>query len=130
MDGEKRKFEIRIQGKPYMIVSTEEDEYVQRVALNVDKTMSEISRANPMLSTAMSGVLAALNISDEYYKTLADCNNLRAQVLRYTDEAKTERLAQDKLKADFDRQAAELHKLQIELAKRDTEIRELKKRLG
>ena len=52
----------------YTIVSNESEEYVQRVALLVNKKISEVKSQNSHLSTAMLAVMAAMNLADELFK--------------------------------------------------------------
>ena len=68
---ENHKYEVKINGVEYVLISNESEEYVQRVALLVNKKMNQIMEVNPQLSTAMSAVLTSLNLADEYLKNEA-----------------------------------------------------------
>ena len=83
---EKRKVNIRIQGKDYVIVSADSEEYIRQVAFLVEKKVEEVSEAAPQLSTAMNAVLVALNIADDFMKSEKSCDNLRQQVADYLEE--------------------------------------------
>ncbi len=119
---EGKKVEVKINNFEYTLVSNEPEEYVQRVALMVNKHMNKVSEASPQLSTAMKAVLAAINIADDYLKCESVLDNLRVELKGYMEEARglgseleAKRLEVEKLRED-------VHKLQIELAKKETEL--------
>ena len=62
---EKMKTVVRIAGKEYTLLADLPEEYIHKVAIYVDKKMSEVSRQRDNLSTAMVAVMAAINIADE-----------------------------------------------------------------
>ena len=62
------KMEVKINSMEYTIVSNESEEYVQRVALLVNKKISEVKSQNSHLSTAMLAVMAAMNLADAAFK--------------------------------------------------------------
>lgn len=62
---EKIKTVVRIAGKEYTLLADLPEEYIHKVAIYVDKKMSEVSRQRHNLSTAMVAVMAAINIADE-----------------------------------------------------------------
>lgn len=62
---EKLKTVVRIAGKEYTLLADLPEEYIHKVAIYVDKKMSEVSRQRDNLSTAMVAVMAAINIADE-----------------------------------------------------------------
>lgn len=81
---EKNRIRVRICGIEYTLVSTEEPEYIHRVAYMVDKKMTEIMLANTKLSTAQAAVLTAVNLADERIRSTDDTDNLREQVAEYS----------------------------------------------
>ena len=66
---ERNKVTVRIAGNEYVICGTESPEYIQKVALFVDRKLQEIMKRNHTLSTSMASVLTAVNIADESLKT-------------------------------------------------------------
>jgi cell division protein ZapA len=62
---DKNKTVVRIAGKEYTLLADLPEEYIHKVAIYVDKKMSEVSRSRNNLSTAMIAVMAAINIADE-----------------------------------------------------------------
>ena len=127
---ENKRVEVKINNVEYMLVTNEPEEYVQRVALLVNKRMNQIQEGNKQLSTAMTAVLSAINIADELLKSEITLDGLRDELKRYMDDANSrgeeleaKRLEVEKLKED-------MHKLQIELAKKETELSAVRRRPG
>lgn len=119
---ESKKVEVKINNMEYTLVSNEPEEYVQRVALLVNKRMNEITEGNPQLSTAMKAVLAAVNIADDYLKNEEVLDNLRVELKGYMEESKGLGIELETKKLEVEKLREDVHKLQIELAKRETEL--------
>jgi cell division protein ZapA len=62
---DKVKTVVRISGKEYTLLADLPEEYIHKVAIYVDKKMTEVARQRNNLSTAMVAVMAAINIADE-----------------------------------------------------------------
>lgn len=120
------KVEVKINNMEYSIVSNETEEYVQRVALLVNKKVNEVKEQSGTLSTAMLTVLASMNLADELLKTTAICDNLRNEISTYMDEAQRNGVELERKKLEVETLREDLHKLEIELAKRETEIENLR----
>ncbi|NLM12957.1 MAG: cell division protein ZapA [Epulopiscium sp.] len=69
--GEKNKIEVIIGGRVYTLVGEESQEYLQRVALYIDKKMNEVRKAESSrkLSTNMIAILTSINVADDLFKT-------------------------------------------------------------
>ncbi|MBQ7109170.1 MAG: cell division protein ZapA [Clostridia bacterium] len=119
---ESKKVEVKINNMEYTLVSNEPEEYVQRVALLVNKRMNQITEGNPQLSTAMKAVLAAVNIADDYLKSEEVLDNLRVELKGYMEESKGLGTELEAKKLEVEKLREDVHKLQIELAKRETEL--------
>lgn len=74
--GDKIKTIVRIAGQEYRLTGYESEEYMHRVAIHVDRKMTEISKSYPDLNTTMVAVLAALNIADELIRERAKKNEI------------------------------------------------------
>lgn len=120
------KVEVKINNMEYTIVSNEPEEYVQRVALLVNKKISEVKGSDSQLSTAMLAILAAMNLADEYIKSDMTVDNLRGEMGTYMDEAQKKGEELESKKLEVETLKEDLHKLEIELAKRDTELENLR----
>ena len=114
---EKKKVRVLIGGAEYTLVTAEPAEYVQRVAVRVDKVMTEIAQGNKRLSTAMLSMLTSINLADALIRLEDSADNLRDQIAAYT---KTEIQLSTQVSEKTAR-IAELektvHELQIELAR-------------
>ena len=120
------KMEVKINNMEYTIVSNEPEEYVQRVALLVNKRISEVKNTNGHLSTAMLAVMAGMNLADELLKNEEALSNLRSEIGGYLDEARRTSAELEEKKLEVETLKEDMHKLEIELAKRDTEIENLR----
>ena len=97
------KVTVTIAGVSYNLISEEETAYMEKVAAHVDEKIHELDGSG--ISTTEAGVLAALNIADEYYKALATGEHLRSQIKELLEEGA-------KLKAEISEKNREIFKLQ------------------
>ena len=119
---ESKKVEVKINNIEYTLVTNEPEEYVQRVALLVNKRMNEISEGSPQLSTAMKAVLTAINLADECLKNESVLDNLRIELKGYMEESKGISSELEEKRLEVEKLREDVHKLQIDLAKRGTEL--------
>lgn len=77
---------VLIAGQEYTLVAPEDASYVQKVAHHVDSKIAELdSAANG--SVVNAAILAAVNISDEYFKEVDAGESLRHQVKECLEES-------------------------------------------
>lgn len=126
MEEKKNPIIVRINNAEYRIVSSADEEYVRHVAFHVDKKMRELIERDKRLSTSMAAVLTSVNIADEYMQTQEDNEKLRAQLLKYAEEAGASKLSLDKLNAEVSRLRAENQALKMNVVKLETEIKSIK----
>ncbi len=124
---ESKKVEVKINNIEYTLVTNEPEEYVQRVALLVNKRMNEISEGSPQLSTAMKAVLTAINLADECLKNESVLDNLRVELKGYMEESKGLGSELEEKRLEVEKLREDVHKLQIDLAKRETELSGLRR---
>ena len=79
------KVTVTIAGVSYNLVSEEDTDYMEKVAAHVDEKVRELDGSG--ISTTEAGVLAALNIADEYFKSMDAAENLRAQIKGFLEES-------------------------------------------
>ena len=72
---EKKKYTVRVAGKPYTLVSTDPQEHVMRVADYVDRKLNEVSAATN-LPSGQAAVLTCFNLADELMKAQDENRNL------------------------------------------------------
>ena len=122
----KNKVEIKIAGKDYTVVGAESEEYIQRVGLYIDRKMVEIMRVNSKLSTSMAAVLAAINVADDYFKSHESETNLKKELKKLTEENEALKGEKKRLTDENAAIGSTNTSLQLELAKREAELREVR----
>ncbi len=75
---QKNKITVNIHGNDYKLISDDPKNYMQSVADYVDTRMNDIAAANKKLSTSMIAVLTALNIADDHFRLIEECDALKA----------------------------------------------------
>lgn len=86
---EKRKVKLVIGGIEYSLVTSDDDDYVEAVAVRVDKKIKKIKDIYPQLTNSTAAILTAINLADDYMKLEISVDNLRKEVAEY---AKNEKL--------------------------------------
>jgi cell division protein ZapA (FtsZ GTPase activity inhibitor) len=66
---EKARVKVSIFGREYNIVSEVDEEYIKRAATYLDSKMREVAESFPNISENRVAVLAALNITDELFRS-------------------------------------------------------------
>lgn len=125
----KNKVEVRIAGQDYTLVGVESEEYIQKVALYIDRKMNEITRMNNKLSTTMASVLTAINVADDYFKSYETVMNLNSEVTNHKEEIR--RLKEENRRLNNEN-AVMINKntnYQLELVKREAELTEVRNSL-
>jgi cell division protein ZapA len=122
----KNKIVVRIGGNEYTLVGVESDEYLQKVALYIDKKMVEIMKLNSRLSTAMASVLTAVNVADDYFRTYEQAEGLKLELKRVREEYDKTREANQRLAEENTILSSSNTRLQLELAKREAELAEVR----
>ena len=118
---------IRIAGKDYHIVGTEQEEYIQKIGHYVDKKMNNMLNAGENnLSTVMASVLTSVNIADDYFKERDRANQ---QKTRMNELEKKLREVQNKISAleqKNTRIEAQKAELRLKLVEKETELKQLR----
>jgi len=121
----KNKIEVKIQGKEYVVRGIESDEYMQKIALYIDKKMNEVSKSNHKLNTAMIAVLTAINVADDLFKTHEGYKEAQRELKEKTEELEKTKAS---LKSALEEVAVLREKLteqQFELVRTKTELKDL-----
>jgi len=127
---EKNRVTVRIAGNEYVISGSESPEYIQKVALFVDRKISEITRRNHTLSTSMASVLTSVNVVDEMFRMSETLNLLEKE---YNDlKRKNQELKEEnqRLKSDNQKLKERENLLSIELTKKEVELKEVRNQLN
>lgn len=125
----KNKVEVRIAGKDYTIVGTEPEEYIQKIGLYIDRKMNEVMRNNNKLSTSMAAVLTAMNVADDYFKCFESETQLKKELKRLQEQVSELKEEKRRLMEENSALSSINSSMQLELAKRETELREVRNSL-
>jgi cell division protein ZapA len=123
----KNKVILHISGKDYTIVGSESEEYIRKVGLYIDRKMNEIIKVNSKLSTSMASVLTAINIADDYFKCYESEGSLKKELKKLCDDIQELKEEKKKLSEGNFLLSGMNSNLQLELAKTEAELREIRK---
>ncbi|TYQ16811.1 UNVERIFIED_CONTAM: cell division protein ZapA [Acetivibrio alkalicellulosi] len=127
---DKNKVSVRIAGKDYTLVGVEAEEYIQKIALYIDKKLNTIIRLNSKLSTSMASVLTAINVADDFFKARETAELLDMEL----KDAKKEIEKLKKENTNLANENAVLENkntnFQLQLAKREAELNEVRNSLN
>jgi len=126
---DKNKVEVKIAGKDYTLVGIESDEYIQKIGLYIDKKMNEILRQNNKLSTSMAAVLTAINVADDYVKAHESEIHLKKELKQTHEEIEKLKEENRRLAGENGVLSSKNTSLQLELAKREAELSEVRNSL-
>lgn len=79
------KIQVQIYGQPYQIKAGADPEYIKAVAGFVDQKMREIASTVPTVDSLKIAVLAALNITDEFFQLKHETQNRDRELEQRTD---------------------------------------------
>ena len=118
---------IRIAGKDYHIVGTEQEEYIKKIGHYVDKKMTSMIEAGENnLSTVMASVLTSVNIADDYFKERDKAN---LQKNKMNEIEKKLREAQNKINTLEQKNGKLLDQnseMKLKLVEKETELKQLR----
>ncbi len=106
------KVKLSIGGTEYSILAEDDVAYVKELGRELDRSFTNIMKANKTISTTQAAVLLALDYADESRKATATADRLREQIKDYLDDA-----SDAKSKADWARHEAETLKKELENAR-------------
>lgn len=73
------KVNVKIYGQDYMVAGDKSRDHIIKVSDYVNQKMEEISSVSKVISLASLGVLAAVNIADDYFDALNVANELKGE---------------------------------------------------
>lgn len=80
------KVTVDIHGMEYNLKGEETEEYLIKLAKQVDGKIKKILSLNDKLSTASASILTAVNFADEYFKVLEELEAVKAELSAAKDE--------------------------------------------
>ncbi|MGX4598413.1 cell division protein ZapA [Faecalimicrobium sp. JNUCC 81] len=118
------KVMVKINGAEYPMVGDKSEQHMIAVASYVDKEMSKVISANPKLSTVVSAIVTAVNITD----ILFECSESNDELAKENEELKKKVGSSDEeLKLEIRKLHLELQGKEKEHAKYEEKIEELNK---
>lgn len=127
---EKNKVTVRIAGNEYVITGYEPPEYIQRIAMLVDRKIQDITKKNHLLSTSMAAVLTSINMADEMIRNqdqLKDTGNKLSELKNNYQALKED---SQRIKNENYKLKERESQLKIELTRRETELKEVRNTLN
>lgn len=113
----KNRVSVKIMDSTYTILADESEEYVLKIAKDIDTKMREILQANEHASLTMAAVLTSFNYCDEANKTVENTNNLRAQIREYSEDVAKYRNEAEDARRQVIRLQNEVSELRARLSK-------------
>jgi cell division protein ZapA len=80
------KIQVEIYGQNYQIRAGADPEYIQNIARYVDIKMREIASGTPTVDSLKIAVLAALNITDEFFQLRRQKQDVDREVEQRTEK--------------------------------------------
>ena len=102
------KVRVNIAGTPYAIATTDPEKYILSLAKKLDEDITKLLDDNANLSVTKAAVFCAMDYLDEYRKSTGSAENMRSQIQDYIADATRAKLAEDKVKAENEVEAAAL----------------------
>lgn len=118
---DKKRVEVVIDGQIITLVSDEQEEYMQKLALYIDKKLSEIksSKSNKPVTEHLRTLLISVNIADDYFKVIE-----KRQALEDTHEAYVHEMG--RMQEENILLTEKIHEIQAQLSHvREQHIREV-----
>lgn len=113
------KVMVKINGAEYPMVGDKSEQHMIAVASYVDKEMSKVISANPKLSTSVSAIVTAVNITD----ILFECSESNDELAKENEELRK------KVGSSDDEMKLEIRKLQLDLQGKAKEHFEYEKKI-
>lgn len=88
MEEKRNIITVTIQGKDYKIISMESEEYLEKIANEINRRITQIKTSSLVVGTEKAAVLASLNIFDDSLKTVEANEILQKQVMKCVKEIK------------------------------------------
>ena len=119
------KHTVYVAGKRFILLSDEKEEYVQKVAQEVNDSIVAITASNPTLESRACAILSALNFADDKYKEVMKNQRFAEkakEVMTQSDKhAKTVRDLKEEIQKAKKLNESQLH----QIADKNVEIKNL-----
>lgn len=112
---EKKKINVVIDGRDFTVVGDEDEEYILEIARYVDGNIKRLANKNSFLSQTMAATLAALNITDELFKTREELTDLKEETKEPLENYKDAKMNLEKSNEEIELLKKELTKCKDEI---------------
>ncbi|HWP80282.1 MAG TPA: cell division protein ZapA [Terriglobales bacterium] len=113
----KNKLNVKILDTVYNVSSNESEEYVEKVARQVDHAMRAVLEADTRSSVTVAAIFAALGFCDEKLKAEIASENLRSQLKSYLEDMNKLRAEAEDARKEAARLTLEASQLRTKLAR-------------
>ncbi len=96
------KVKVSICGKSYNLQTEESPSYVISLAKDLEKKIFEFMDENQGVNLASATVMVGLSLLDDNMHSVADADNIRAQIKGYVEEATDLRIEADRLRKEIE----------------------------
>ena len=99
---------IEILGAEYTIATSEEEEYVRRLAREINTQVSQLLDRDAKLSPNAALILTALGYADSFYKSEQSADHMRSQLSDYLEDAARARIELDDARRELEKTRRQL----------------------
>lgn len=93
---------VEIYNSKYVIATPEEEEYVQKLARDLDEQIRRLMDSSDRVTLNDALVLSALNYVDAFYKSEASADHMRSQLTDYLEEAARAKIELDEARRQIE----------------------------
>ena len=97
------RIRLHIAGSDYTLTTDEPEEYVRKLAREVDERIASALGTDDRVSTMMAAILACLDLANEAHKAGDSADNLRGQIQGYLEDNGSVRQELDAARRELDR---------------------------
>lgn len=115
----KNKLSVKILDTVYNVSSNETEDYVEKVAKQVDRAMRAVLEADTRSSVTVAAIFAALGFCDEKTKAEISSENLRSQLKSYLEDMSKLRAEAEDARKEAARLTLEVSQLKSKLARNE-----------
>ena len=95
-----KRMKIEIGGKSYIITTTEDEDYVNILAKEINKNVTGLMDKNDTISLNDALVLTTLGYADAYKKSEVNADHIRTQLTEYLEDAARARVEADEARRE------------------------------
>lgn len=109
------KIKVVLSGKEYTIQTEESVSYVKEIAEALDSKIEDFMQQNDTITVTSACMLVALSLMDDCIKSSSDKENMRKQIIEYSEEAIKARNEMGELKKELEALKQENDLLSVKL---------------